>query len=112
MTEVEQKLIAMAREPRVEDQAEAAGKYYALTVMLADALEGATGREAARLRDLAYPEYVPESVTDAAFASQADWYTPGVGDGHATVLVPSLIDSIAEAAYRATLAHMKEAPGE
>lgn len=33
------KLIAMAREPEVGDQAEAAGKYRALSVLLADALE-------------------------------------------------------------------------
>lgn len=82
------------------------------TWALADALEVAGTAESARLRDLEFPEYVPESVTDAAFASQADWYVPGTGDGHAMVLVPAFIESVTEAAYRATLAHLNEAPGE
>ena len=70
---------------------------------------GAAEAEISRTRDLEYPDYVPESVTDAAFASQADWWKPGDGDGHAVVLVPTLIESVTEASYRATLAHLKEA---
>ncbi len=72
-------------------------------------LQRIADKEDARLRDLEYPDFAPESVTDAAFASQADWWVPGDGDGHKIVLVPQLIETVAEAAYRATLAHLKEA---
>ncbi len=75
-----------------------------------EALNRIADEEEARLRDLEYPEYVPESVTDAAFASQSDWYKPGDGDGHAVVIVPQLIESVAEAAYRATLKHLEATP--
>lgn len=72
------------------------------------ALQAIADAEDARTRDLEYPEFVPESVTDAAYASQADWWAPGQGDGHAVVLVPQLIESVTLAAYRATVKHLGE----
>ena len=74
-------------------------------IKLLSRLEEAEAREKARLRDLEYPEFVPESVTDAAFKSQAEWWQPG-DLAMATVLIPQLIEAVAEAAYRATLEHL------
>ena len=51
-------LIAMAREPQVDDQAQAAGKYYALMVLLADALEAAE----TRVKELEAHDHELESV--------------------------------------------------
>ena len=58
-------------------------------------------READRLRDLEYPEFTPEAVTDAAYETIADFYTPGVSDPVQTVLIPKLVETIADAVYRA-----------
>lgn len=79
-------------------------------------------REAARQRDAEHPESAPESVMDAAFASQSEWWTPGddarlpvvqlapLDDGswakRLDVVIATLIEQVAEAAYRATLAHL------
>jgi len=72
--------------------------------------------EAARLRDAAHPEFVPEAVMDAAFASQAEWWSPGDDNRHPaiqidhtgtyqrTLVVATLIESVADAVYRATRA--------
>lgn len=90
-----------------------------VTEALAD-LVTLRARERSRERDAAYPEFVPEVVLDAAFASQADWWRPG-NDAHApvvqiaptpeggsqvvrTVVIATLIESVAEATYRATRA--------
>ncbi|UOQ56093.1 hypothetical protein MUN78_10295 [Leucobacter allii] len=71
-----------------------------------EALENAQTRDAARKRDAVHPEFVPEAVMDAAFESQAGWWTPG-DEPIQGVLVPQLIEQVAEAAYRATLAEVQ-----
>ncbi|QAB17505.1 hypothetical protein Leucomu_05830 [Leucobacter muris] len=96
-------LIRAVREPGPADPPERAGHYSALATLLAYELERVIGREAARARDSAHPEYVPEAVTDAAFASQAEWWKPG-DEPVQGVLVPQLIEQVTEAAYKATTA--------
>lgn len=96
-------VIDAIRGPEPEGFPESAGHYRALAILAADLLEIAEEEDAARARDAAHPEYVPEAVTDAAFASQADWWKPG-DEPLQGVLVPQLIEQVAEAAYRATIA--------
>lgn len=78
-------------------------------------------KEAARLRDVEHPEYTPENVLDAAYASQAEWWKPG-DDAHfptlqferaggdtlrmpprRVVAIADLIESVADATYKATV---------
>lgn len=74
---------------------------YALLELL-DFANDLVGREVARLRDAGFPEFVPEAVTDAAYGSIADWYTPGTSEPVQSVLVPALVETIAESVYRAS----------
>lgn len=78
-------------------------------------------REAARLRDAESVESIPENVLDAAFASQSEWWSAG-DDARRPVIqfeqadeqgnirpvkdvvIASLIEQVAEATYRATVA--------
>lgn len=68
----------------------------------ADALDRLADVADARARDASHPEYVPEAVMDAAFASQSDWWRPGESPAVQAVLVPQLIENVATATYAAT----------
>ncbi len=110
--------VTAERDAASKDAAEMARELSALTeIPEEDLLDVTTERDALRVerdalaarvagweRDAQHPEFVPEEVTDAAFRSQESWWHPDRDSGVQTVVVPRMIEQVAEAAYRATLA--------
>lgn len=73
--------------------------------LVLDAFDKLAKLEANRQRDLAHLDSTPESVTDAAFSSQRSWWTVAEYPEQ-RVIVPKLIEEVADAAYLATRKHL------
>lgn len=73
--------------------------------LVLDAFDALRKIESNRLRDLANLDSTPESVTDAAFDSQRWWWTTAENPEQ-RVIIPKLIEEVADAAYLATRRHL------